>query len=140
MSGKNKAAVVILLNDRQEVLVLKRSPHSNSFPNRWNFPGGGVEPGEDIREAAVREMKEEANLEINEKDLKYFDVLYFPSLTIHFFITDKFKNTIQINHESSEYQWASIKELRELQFIGPNQKMIDDIELYLDTYGRNKDE
>jgi len=33
-----------------------------SFPLQWNFPGGGIEPGEDPRAAAQREFGEEVGV------------------------------------------------------------------------------
>jgi ADP-ribose pyrophosphatase YjhB (NUDIX family) len=37
------------------------------------FPGGGVEPGETLKETAIREMEEETGLKVHIKKLVYFD-------------------------------------------------------------------
>ena len=39
-----------------------------SAPLKWEFPGGKPEPGEDPREALVREIREELSLEIEVLD------------------------------------------------------------------------
>ncbi len=47
------AATVIIIRDQPsgpEVLMLKRSGRSGFFPNAWVFPGGRVDPGDDILE------------------------------------------------------------------------------------------
>jgi 8-oxo-dGTP pyrophosphatase MutT (NUDIX family) len=39
---------------------------SHTYVAGWQFPGGGVEPGETLVEALARELAEEANIEILE--------------------------------------------------------------------------
>ena len=39
---------------------------SHTYVAGWQFPGGGVEPGETLVEALARELVEEANIEILE--------------------------------------------------------------------------
>ncbi|MCR2805676.1 NUDIX hydrolase [Paenibacillus soyae] len=52
------SAAAIVLNERNEILLIKG-------PRRgWEMPGGQVEEGESIREAAIRETKEESGIEI----------------------------------------------------------------------------
>jgi len=48
---------VIVLDERGRVLLERRSDCS-----WWGLPGGQIEPGETIEEAAVREVKEETGL------------------------------------------------------------------------------
>ena len=45
-----KVVAAIIENDQQEILCALRSPNM-SIPNRWEFPGGKVENGEDIYSA-----------------------------------------------------------------------------------------
>jgi 8-oxo-dGTP diphosphatase len=42
-----------------QVLLARRSPHRRTYPGRWSFPGGHVEPNETLTEALVREVREE---------------------------------------------------------------------------------
>lgn len=43
--------------------------------NTWNVPGGRVEPGESLTEALVREVREEAGIEVVPRDLIHLDQL-----------------------------------------------------------------
>ncbi len=52
------SAATIVLNDRNEILLIKG-------PDRgWEMPGGVVEAGESLKEAAVRETKEESGIDV----------------------------------------------------------------------------
>ena len=47
---------------KHQLLVVKRAAHEESFPNKWELPGGRVEPGETVRQCVERETREETGL------------------------------------------------------------------------------
>jgi ADP-ribose pyrophosphatase YjhB (NUDIX family) len=49
---------VVVTNDAGEILLIRRSDNDN-----WAIPGGGVDLGESVAEAAVRETREESGIE-----------------------------------------------------------------------------
>jgi 8-oxo-dGTP pyrophosphatase MutT (NUDIX family) len=62
-----QAATVIVLRgggERLEVLLVRRNPGARFMPGAWVFPGGAVDGGEDHRVAGVREVAEEASIEL----------------------------------------------------------------------------
>jgi 8-oxo-dGTP pyrophosphatase MutT (NUDIX family) len=70
------AATVILLrggSETLEVLLVQRNPESRFMGGAWVFPGGAVDRGEGdgeaaFRAAAVRELAEEAGIELTEPE------------------------------------------------------------------------
>jgi 8-oxo-dGTP pyrophosphatase MutT (NUDIX family) len=63
-----QAATVIVLRgggDALEVLLLRRNPAARFMGGAWVFPGGAADAGEDHRDAAVREVEEEAGLTLD---------------------------------------------------------------------------
>lgn len=53
-----------IVNDKAEVLLMKRSQHAKNEKGKWEAPGGAVEFGETLEEAIRREMREELGIEI----------------------------------------------------------------------------
>jgi len=49
----------VALFDADKVLLIK-----HSYIPGWHFPGGGVDPGETIEEAAIREVREETGYDV----------------------------------------------------------------------------
>jgi len=49
----------LIRNNKGEYLICKMPKTRGAFPNQWALPGGGVEPGEMINEALLREIREE---------------------------------------------------------------------------------
>jgi 8-oxo-dGTP pyrophosphatase MutT (NUDIX family) len=61
------AATIILLRggaSALEVLLVRRTPQARFMGGVWVFPGGAVDPGEDLRDAAARELREEASVSV----------------------------------------------------------------------------
>ncbi len=51
--------IIIEIESKEIVLIKRKNP-----PNGWAIPGGFVDYGESLEEAAIREAKEETNLDV----------------------------------------------------------------------------
>lgn len=54
----------LIINDKEEVLLLKRTEKTRNQAGCWAKPGGGVEFGEKAEDAIKREVKEELGIDI----------------------------------------------------------------------------
>jgi 8-oxo-dGTP pyrophosphatase MutT (NUDIX family) len=55
-------ACTMLVDRSGRILTQLRDEHAPIGPNCWGLPGGHVEPGETVAEAAIRELCEETSL------------------------------------------------------------------------------
>lgn len=54
--------LIFVFRDEKEVLLIKGSPTKKIWANKYNGIGGHVEPRETIKQAALRELKEESGI------------------------------------------------------------------------------
>jgi len=89
------AASIIVLRggaDALDVLLVRRTPEARFMGGVWVFPGGAVDAGEDEQAAAVRELREEAGVELADpSDLVRFSQWITPAevkirFDTHFFL------------------------------------------------------
>lgn len=59
-----KAVVGMILNENNEILLLKRGKKSRYEPGKWELCGGQLEEGEPFEEALQREAFEELNISV----------------------------------------------------------------------------
>ena len=93
MDERIKLSVCALVVHEGALLIVKRSPLDDFLPNVWEFPGGGVEKGESLHQALIRELKEEINLDISVANIQLIGV------SEEFSGKEEIKHEIQFNYE-----------------------------------------
>jgi len=105
---KKAGAVVILLNDRDETLILLRPDNAHWAPHHWGFPGGKIEKNEKPDETATRETKEETQLSVaNLKKITIdLPVEDFENQGVWAYYTRDYKGMLEIDYEHEDYVWV----------------------------------
>jgi ADP-ribose pyrophosphatase len=108
---------VIVQNGK--LVLIKRGVEPDK--GKWSIPGGGVELGEAVREAAVREAKEECGLDIEIVGDSPMDALdkMVPDekrrLQYHFvllqFLARPKEGTLKPTSDATEARWVPIEEV-----------------------------
>lgn len=101
----NERAGAVILKDGQ-VLLLRR--YVTGRGEYWVFPGGGVEEGETVEQAMVREVKEEVGLDVTEYRplFDFFNEFTlngkYPPRQEYFFLVTGFTGAVVLGGEEAE--------------------------------------
>jgi len=133
------SANVIVVNDQGEILLIRRTDNAN-----WAVPGGGMDLGESITDAAVRETQEETGITCEITGL--VGIYTNPRHVIHYTSNDEIRQEFSIvftagpvsgelrpSSESSEPQWVSPTAIPDLPM---RPSMRQRIQHYLDRRDR----
>ena len=117
----------IISEDKKRILLQRRCPDKNLFPNMWDISvGGHVSSEEESLISAKRELSEELGLNPDNYEFEYVDVIKEKFVdgdivsneyvTIYKIISDiKIENMILQKEEVSEARWFSRDELDSLR-------------------------
>ena len=110
-----------LLTHRNEATYEKNSPNS-PFNNCWNFPGGGIEFGENPEHTVIRELREELGIDVDVNCLipKAFSSVrknWHGILICYICKIKDLNNTIKLNEESDTYGWFTLEEINKLHIL-----------------------
>jgi 8-oxo-dGTP diphosphatase len=123
-----KQVVAALIVRENKILICQRT-EDQAMPLKWEFPGGKVEPDEDLKDALHRELDEELgiNAEIGRK-IAAIQHTYAngASLALYFYRVDHFENEID-NRIFRDVRWVDRKELPTYDFLEADVRLVQDI-------------
>ena len=98
-------AKVVLIDNKNRVLLLKRSNYMEKFAGDWDLPGGHLRENENLELGLKREVKEETQLKIRNPE-------FFQKMdNLHFFYARYDSQEIILSDEHTEYKFFEKKEL-----------------------------
>ena len=125
-----KVAVGAVVFKNERVLLVRRGqPPSEDL---WAIPGGSVEIGETLQEAAEREIFEETGIQIRAGDPVFtFDTIdrdCAGKIRFHYVIVDLIADYVsgdpKAGDDAAEARWVSASETNTLQMSAPTLKLL----------------
>jgi len=124
-------AGIILNEAKNKILLIKRT--DSMWGDAWSIPGGHVEYGESVKEALIRELREELNLEVLDFKFLAYEEFTVPTKPNKQFISLNFivfaKENISSNKEIKEAKWFDLTKLSEINHKIPREGIE-----YIDTH------
>ncbi|MFH0936541.1 MAG: NUDIX domain-containing protein [Candidatus Woesearchaeota archaeon] len=118
-----KIVVTAIIKNKKtnKFLIVKRSKNSDIHAGLWVFPGGILEEGESIMDCLTREIKEEVNLNIDNKKIYISDYVYDRlngGVTLGFcFLVFTNKEEVILNEELDDFKWIDPRKFKDYEHI-----------------------
>jgi 8-oxo-dGTP pyrophosphatase MutT (NUDIX family) len=120
-SKPKRQRVAVIIIHQQKILLLYRYKNGRTY---YVIPGGGIEPDESLEQTALREIKEETNLDISlrRKLWEYNNKGHLE----HYFLAAEFSGTLQLGgpelaHQSPQNiyrpEWISLAQLARVPLL-----------------------
>ena len=118
------AGIVI---DGGRVLICQRH-HSDPYGMQWEFPGGKVKEGEDLKASLRRELAEELAIEaeIDEEVFRLHHQYPERNVEVVFFAVRRFRGTIR-NQVFEAIAWVDRSRLSQFNFLEADRELVRQI-------------
>jgi 8-oxo-dGTP diphosphatase len=128
MSGEKPILVTAgILRNGARILICQRH-RSDAYGLQWEFPGGKVREGEDLKASLVRELAEELSIQAD-VGVEVFRLRHhYPDryVEVVFFAVPQFKGAVE-NRVFEAVEWAPRERLPEYDFLEADRELVNRI-------------
>jgi 8-oxo-dGTP diphosphatase len=109
------------------ILIARRKP-GRHMADRWEFPGGKIEPGETPEQSLVRELEEELDLRVRVGRLLCRTVYEDDGVSLELLVyrVDSFDGT-PVLREHGEIRWVAPGELRSFELADSDRRVVEEL-------------
>lgn len=107
------------------ILVCQRRADGH-HPGKWEFPGGKLEPGEDLVTCMRRELHEELGIEAEVGEELWRTRHQYPgrpAFEIVFFAIQSYRGAL-VNRDFADIRWVTALELVDLDFLDGDREFV----------------
>ena len=125
-TGRPVPVVRLIVPDASgRVLVLRRAPDSTDG-GRWCLPGGKIDCGDTVEQAAIRELQEETGLRATNLRFLFYQDSLPPApgrmQCLNLYLECSVEGEVVLNEESTEAAWISRDEVGRFQLSFKNDE------------------
>ena len=126
--AKSSMHVVAAMIARDGLVLIGRRKAGQQYAGKWEFPGGKVEPGEELKAALARELQEELGIAaVIGEELAQYEYTYPGRGPVHlaFYQVDKFEGEPR-NLVFEEIRWEKVENLPGYDFLEGDVAFVKD--------------
>lgn len=131
-----------IIQNGQLYMQKRNDPFRPDYHNKWEFPGGGVELGEQMKENVEREVHEETGLMVEVMtQLQHIQVeaQEFPDFSYQVYLVPYVCKVVggkldTRDHEVLEAQWFDMNDVTNHELLGTNRLFFEKVKEELVTY------
>jgi len=138
MSEKPLVVAAAVIQKKDLILIAQRKKNSFLEPNKWEFPGGKVEPGERLEDCLIREVKEELGIEIvvNGLFMVHTHVYHkkgraYP-IQLHVYLAEWKCGQVR-TIDCQDFRWVFPHELERFDFVEGDKSILQKVVMRLQT-------
>ncbi len=120
-----RVAAAVVLHEGRVLVQTRGAP--GRFAGLWEFPGGGIEPGESAADCARRECHEELGLSVIVGEALHAEEWSYPEahVRVEFLLCGVAAGSRPVPRLGQELLWAGRADLERLAFLPANARVLE---------------